>query len=268
MTTTWTLCGAGRGVGKTHLAQRLCDVLPESVYAKRGCGKPRADGPQNFFQTQSELASFVERCRDRYDHIVVECNAWARKGRGDIIVFVDAISRRTDVRGDAEALRSRAHLRVGPGASVRSWKRVLRGKLPESALREAVCDVLAEQKRYLSDPGPAVRTKVWFVFDEEHTFGAGLARLLENVDRFGTLREAAEEAHISYRHAWDLIKTAERHVGHPLLVAQPGGKGGGRSRVSEKGRHLLEAYNRVNAKVAAFADKCAAEPFGKGSTAR
>ena len=36
VTTVWVICGAERGVGKTHLGSRLCEVLPEAVYVKRG----------------------------------------------------------------------------------------------------------------------------------------------------------------------------------------------------------------------------------------
>jgi len=259
MSMLWVICGARRGVGKTHLAQRLCRVLPNAVYAKRGCGQPKANKPVNFFRTDADLTSFLEQSHGRHEHIVLECNAWAREGRGDVIIFVDEIRDRSNVRNDVAMLRSRAHLRIGRRASVRSWKRILRSKLSDGALRESVCDVLVEQRRYLSRPGPAVRTKVWFVFGEEHAFGAGLARLLENVDHFGTLREAAGEERISYRHAWDLIKTAEKHVGKTLLDTHPGGTGGGRSRLSQEGRDLLLAFKSVNAKVAAFADKCAAE---------
>lgn len=268
MTTTWVICGTDRGVGKTHLAERLCLALGDAVYAKRGCGRRKAGKPTNYFTTDDELASFIQRCRGRHEHIVVECNAWAAQGRGDIVVFLDGTARSNNARNDVAALRSQAHLHVGPGGSVRAWKRVLRAKLPGNTAREAICDLLAEQKRFLSSASPAVRTKVWFVFGEEHTFGVGLACLLENVDHHGTLRQAARAARISYRRAWDLIKSAEKHLGKPLLVAQPGGAGGGRSELSREGRQMLGAFNRVNAEVAAFADRRAAVLLEKEDLAR
>ncbi|MBN2561365.1 MAG: LysR family transcriptional regulator [Phycisphaerae bacterium] len=264
MTTTWVICGACRGVGKTYLAQRLCDLLPGAVYAKHGCGEPQAGKPTNYFRTRSEVESFLKRCGNEHEHIVLECNHAARRGQGDIIIFVDSAPHSKDIRSDRNVLRERAHVRVGPGATIRSWRKVLRAKLADRMLREAVCDLLVEQKRFLTKPGPAVRTKVWFVVGEEHAFGVGLARLLENVDRLGTLREAAKVGHVSYRHAWNLIKGAEKHLGKQLLVAQPGGAGGGKSSLSREGRRLLDTFKRVNAEVAAFADKCVTTPLGRG----
>ncbi len=265
MTTVWIICGAGRGVGKTHLAQRLCDILPNSVYAKCGHGKAKASKSASFFSTQAELASFIEACRDSYDHIVAESNALARRGKGDIIVFVDSVAGETDVRGDVERLRSAAQLRVHPGASLREWKRVLRGKLTDKGLREAICDALADQRRYLSKSGLAVRTKVWFTLDNLHVFGAGLARLLEGVERFGTLREAAQVAQMSYRYAWGLIKTAEKHLGKQLVLPRAGGVGGGRSALSPEGKHLLEVFSHVNKEVADYADRRFAAHYHKGA---
>lgn len=250
----WVICGAGRGVGKTHLAQRLCEVLPNSVYAKCGHGPPKAGKPANFFTTDQELASFIEQCTPSYDHIVVESNAWARRGQGDVLIFVDGMRGQTDVRTDVDLLRSQAHLWVYPGASVRDWQRVLRRKLPDKHLREAVCEILAEQKHYLGNSGLAARTKIWFEIDGMHILGTGVARLLEGVGRTGTLREAARAAGISYRHAWDMIKTAEKHLGKELILPHSGGIGGGQSALSAEGRHLLEVFRRVNREVADFAD--------------
>ena len=119
MATLWTICGAGRGAGKTHLALGLCDALPNSVYAKQGCGQAKPGKPENFFRTERELASFVESCQDSYDHLVVESNAWARSGRGDIIIFLDRVSEQGNMRGDVEQLRSKSDIHVSPGADAR-----------------------------------------------------------------------------------------------------------------------------------------------------
>ena len=250
----WVICGAGRGVGKTHLAQRLCEVLPNSVYAKCGHGQPQVGKPTNFFSSEEELAAFIEQYAVTYDHIVVESSGRARRGEGDIIIFVGSIRGQTDVRSDVDLLRSQAHVSVCSGASVRDWERCLSRKLSDRRLCTAVCDALAEQKRHLSDSGLAVRTKVWFETDGMHAFGTGLARLLEGVERAGTLREAARAARISYRHAWDMIKTAEDHLGKELILRQPGGVGGGHSALAADGRYLLEILRRLNREVADFAN--------------
>lgn len=99
-----------------------------------------------------------------------------------------------------------------------------------------------------------VRTKVWFTIGDLRTFGAGLARLLENIDRYGTLSRSARESGMSYRHAWNLIRNAEEHLRKRLIVKYPGGPGGGRSELSKDGRRLLAAFQHLNREVARYAD--------------
>jgi len=258
MATTWVICGAGRGVGKTHLATKLSTVLPDAVCAKRGCGRRRAGGPANFFETSSELDVFLEQHKTQ-THIVVECNKSAREGKGDVIIFVDGRADKVRVRSDVEALKSRADITISSAVPIREWKRVLCDKLQGSRLREDVCDVLMEQKKYLCKGRIEVRTKIWFAEGGVHVFGAGLARLLEHIDRCGTLREATEAASMSYRHAWGLIKIAEKHCGKPLIDPHPGGAGGGRSSLSEYGRILLGKYQRITQRVAKLAEECFSE---------
>lgn len=147
MTWTWVICGAGRGVGKTRLAQGLCQILPNAVYAKQGCSPRRPDGPPNYFESDKELASFLDACRDRCEHLVVESNELARQGAADLIIFLEGVPGQTDYRDDADVLRSRAHLRVGPRATTDEWKEVLARKLPSAALCDAVCRLLAEHAR-------------------------------------------------------------------------------------------------------------------------
>lgn len=260
MTTTWVICGAGRGVGKTHLAERLCEALPGAVYAKQGCGEPRPGKTPNFFASKEELASFVEEARGRHEHVVVESNSWARSGHGDVIIFVDGIPGKTEYRADADELRTKSHLRVIPGSSIHECKKVLRRKLADSPLREAVCDLLIQHKHFLGGSKPRVNTKVWLTVDGMHAFGSGVAKLLESVDRCGTLQEAARAVGMSYRRAWGLIKKAEKHLSIPLIVPRAGGAGGGGTTLSSEGRHLLETFQRLNQEVAALANERFAPP--------
>jgi FdhD protein len=155
MTCTWVICGAGSGVGKTHLAQELCRILPKALYAKSGCGQEDPAKAQNFFSTEEALTSFIQSRRGQHRHIVVESNALARSAMGDIIIFVGGIAGRTDFRADTAVLQSNAHLSIIPGGSAAEWEPVVREKLSSTELRDAVCNVFEEHARYLSSLAPA-----------------------------------------------------------------------------------------------------------------
>ncbi len=141
MTLTWVICGAGRGVGKTHLARHLCNLLPNSIYIKHGCGKPVPSKPPNIFASEEEVASFIDASYDKYEHIILESNTWARKGQGDVIIFVEGDPSQTTIRPDVDQLRSAAHLHFSSDTSVAEWREVLQHKL-SNTLCEAVCSSL------------------------------------------------------------------------------------------------------------------------------
>jgi len=251
----WVICGAGRYVGKTTLALRLCEALPSSVYAKHGHGKPRADKHGNFFRTLDELESFVEASLKSAEHVVVECNQWARENHGDITIFVDGIPGATRFREDTPQLKAKADLLIAADVSPATWKRPLQKAIESQQTIDAVCAIMAEHRRHFFGRSPKVRTKVWFEKSGSHVFGSGLANLLENVDRLGSLQDAARAANMSYRYAWNLISAAEKHLGRTLVLRRAGGSSGGGSSLCDDGRRMLDAFRRLSREVADFADE-------------
>ncbi len=157
MALTWVICGAGRRVGKTTLSRGLCEVLPHAAYAKQGCGTKKPDKPANFFRSEKELTAFIKACPVTTEHIVLESNEQAHKGRADLIIFLDGIPGLTDYREDVDILRSRAHLRVCSTATRDEWMEVLRHKLESGKTRAAVCDVLLRQQRHPDRLYPPIR---------------------------------------------------------------------------------------------------------------
>jgi hypothetical protein len=113
----WVICGAGRGVGKTRLALDLCGVLPDAAYAKQGTSRRRDEKPESYFRGDDELEAFLAaETRVGRRHLVIESNALARRGSGDIIVFLDAPAGGKpcgEPRADAGELREMAHFRMG-----------------------------------------------------------------------------------------------------------------------------------------------------------
>lgn len=87
---------------------------------------------------------------------------------------------------------------------------------------------------------------VWsFRSDEEREFDFRMVPLLEGIEVTGKLTQAARQAGISYRHAWNLIEQWTGFFGAPLVVMQ---KGRG-TQLTDLGSHLLWAGKRAQARL-------------------
>ena len=103
-------------------------------------------------------------------------------------------------------------------------------------------------KRRLDKISP--RFKLWLELgNTASVFGDGKWRLLNEIDKRGSLSTAAENLGISYRKAWGDIKEAERALKVKLLDRQRGGKDGGRTRLTGEGEKWLREYGRFQAAV-------------------
>ncbi len=74
--------------------------------------------------------------------------------------------------------------------------------------------------------------------------GEGFALLLD-IDKTRSLTTSARNLAISYRKAWGLLHDVEHHLGFQLTEKRRGGAAGGRTVLSENGRHLVRAYNSL-----------------------
>lgn len=93
--------------------------------------------------------------------------------------------------------------------------------------------------------------KLWLEKDER-MFGDGPCHILELVDQFGSLRQAAAEINMSYSQAWKLISKLEKRLGFKLLDKQAGGCQGGGSKLTAKGRIITERFSAFRKE----AEKC------------
>ena len=255
MSMIWVICGAGRSVGKTTVALRLCEILPHSIYTKCGHGRAKSGKKGNFFNNIEELKSFIDSVSHSHKHIIVESNILAKSDNNDIIIFIDGIEGKTNFREDTEQLRASANIKISRDANLADWKEVIFHKISSKHICDEIYDMLLSQKRFLFNVKPVVRSKVWFEASGAHIFGSGLARLLANVNRSGTLQEAAKASDMSYRYAWNLVNMAERHFGKVLIIRHAGGRSGGSSTLSSDGLRMLDVFRKLNEEVAAFTDE-------------
>jgi molybdate transport system regulatory protein len=97
--------------------------------------------------------------------------------------------------------------------------------------------------------GGQIRTKVWLEHDGRFVMGDGGLRLLEAIERLGSLAAAVRAMGWSYRHAWGYLRRAEAVLGLPLLRARAG-RGAARGvALTEDGHHLLARLAAARASV-------------------
>jgi len=88
--------------------------------------------------------------------------------------------------------------------------------------------------------------KLWLETDAGYAIGEGGVELLQEVERRGSLTEAARSLGMSYRYAWGLVRKIEKNIGAPMLNTFKGGRyGGGGARVTQAGLTILRKYNAL-----------------------
>lgn len=92
---------------------------------------------------------------------------------------------------------------------------------------------------------PTVRFRIQF--SRDFAVGPGKIDLLEQIDRSGSLSQAARELKMSYRRAWLLVDSLNGGFGERLVITSTGGRHGGGASLTPLGRSLIGAYRRFEA---------------------
>ncbi len=101
----------------------------------------------------------------------------------------------------------------------------------------------------------APRATIWFERQGSYLLGDQESRLLEAIDRVGSIKEAAKAAGISYRTAWARLQEMERALGHAVVKSRAGGPGGGATVLTEETRALVRFYGEVRARSVADVER-------------
>ncbi len=89
----------------------------------------------------------------------------------------------------------------------------------------------------------SIRSKVWIEDDSGNVvFGLGRVKILESIQRRGSIQAAAKELGMSYRGVWGRLKATEERLGQPLLVRNIGGASGGGSRLTPFAESLVQRF--------------------------
>ena len=76
-----------------------------------------------------------------------------------------------------------------------------------------------------------------------------IAMLLMLVDETKSVRAAGNRMQLSYSSCWNIIRTLESQLSYTLIERTQGGAGGSQSRLTERGRLLLERYTAYEKKL-------------------
>jgi molybdate transport system regulatory protein len=77
--------------------------------------------------------------------------------------------------------------------------------------------------------------------------GPGKIRLLEAIEKTGSISQAGRKLGMSYRRAWLLVDDMNSCFRDPVIAAQPGGAHGGGATLTSFGHKLIERYRAIEA---------------------
>lgn len=84
-------------------------------------------------------------------------------------------------------------------------------------------------------------------FGGSRSIGPGKIRLLEAIERTGSISKAGRELGMSYRRAWLLIDDMNQCFREAVVKAKPGGAQGGGAALTDFGAGLVRDYRAIEA---------------------
>ena len=106
-----------------------------------------------------------------------------------------------------------------------------------------------------------IRSKVWLETDGHPFLGDGRYRLLEAIERNGSINAAAKAMGMSYRKAWAQLQAMEKSAPFPLLIRRVGGKDGGSSTLTPETKSLMKQYEQLRERIKEETARCSSECF-------
>src|SRR5215468_9793958 len=79
----------------------------------------------------------------------------------------------------------------------------------------------------------------------EGRIGPGKIRLLENIQKCGSISAAGRAMDMSYKRAWDLVDEINRICRQAVVDRQTGGKNGGGAALTTFGLSLVARYRKI-----------------------
>jgi molybdate transport system regulatory protein len=97
-----------------------------------------------------------------------------------------------------------------------------------------------------------LKSSQWIVDENNNIIiGEGRAKILDNIEKTGSMNQAAKLMKMSYKAVWSKIKATEKHMN--ACIVHTDRKEG--SRLSKDGKQLLEKYKCLKEKCMSADDK-------------
>ncbi|MBE8727231.1 winged helix-turn-helix domain-containing protein [Flavobacterium hungaricum] len=108
---------------------------------------------------------------------------------------------------------------------------------------------MSENKKY------NIEVRIWIEETSGPFLGIGKVWLLENIQKNGSITNAAKEMKMAYRQAWQLVEEMNQRAESPLVEKLLGGKGGGGAKLTEAGERAIAVFYEVEKRIKDFALK-------------
>jgi len=90
-----------------------------------------------------------------------------------------------------------------------------------------------------------IKNRFWIEGELGPFLGYGRVELLQKIDEYGSINQAAIAMNMAYRQAWGLVKSMNEKAQKPLVTKQIGGKGGGGTIVTPEGHKAILVFKQI-----------------------
>jgi len=97
-----------------------------------------------------------------------------------------------------------------------------------------------------------INNRIWIEKDGTAFLGNGRIRLLESINKEGSINKAAKSLGMSYKRAWHMVDAMNTLSDKPLVEKLTGGSGGGGTNLTEKGQQIIREFRRIDAMCRSF----------------
>jgi molybdate transport system regulatory protein len=92
-------------------------------------------------------------------------------------------------------------------------------------------------------------------------FSVGPMELFDKIETYSSIKKATGAMGMSYTKALRIIRTIEAELGFPVVISEKGGNNRGMTKLTKKGKEVLETFREIYTDVSAYAEKLTAKKF-------